>query len=185
MEGVQEPVLAAEYLIDAFGQIRHTQFGEGDYAQTQQQIRQLLLEANPIAKLPAPTDVPDKTPTGAQTPELYLGYRNAETQLIPDQPTNYQFPKATRQNEFALAGTWTAGAERLVAGDGAELKLDYQARKVHLVVGGTGAVTSEGKTIQVSGAPTLYTLVDSDTAKHAVLDLKLTPGVEAYALTFR
>lgn len=184
----------AEYLIDASGQIRHTQFGEGDYADTQQQIRQLLLEANPTAKLPAPVDVPDATPTGAQTPELYLGYQNGPlsfsgSQLIPDVPIGYRFPASTKSNSFALAGTWTAGAEALVTGTGAELKLNYQARKVHLVLGGSGAVTVlrggvATKTVQVSGAPTLYTLVDSRTAEHAELDLKLTPGIQAYAFTF-
>ena len=35
----------AEYLIDATGQVRHTQFGEGDYAGGERAVRQLLLAA--------------------------------------------------------------------------------------------------------------------------------------------
>ena len=35
----------AEYLIDAHGNVRHTQFGEGDYKQDEAAVRQLLYEA--------------------------------------------------------------------------------------------------------------------------------------------
>src|SRR5437588_4041988 len=43
----------AEYLIDARGQVRHTQFGEGDYAQSETAVRKLLFEAGARA-LPPP-----------------------------------------------------------------------------------------------------------------------------------
>ena len=65
----------AEYLIDATGQVRHAEFGEGDYGGTESLIRTLLTDAHPRCKLPPPTDVPDKTPTTALTPESYLGYQ--------------------------------------------------------------------------------------------------------------
>jgi thiol-disulfide isomerase/thioredoxin len=51
----------AEYLIDANGQIRRTEFGEGNYGESEQAIRTLL--ANAGAKITvAPSDLPDKTP---------------------------------------------------------------------------------------------------------------------------
>ena len=43
----------AEYLIDAHGQVRHTQFGEGDYKQDEAAVRQLLYEAG-AQHLPPP-----------------------------------------------------------------------------------------------------------------------------------
>ena len=43
----------AEYLIDAQGEVRHTQFGEGDYEQDEAAVRQLLFEAG-ARHLPPP-----------------------------------------------------------------------------------------------------------------------------------
>ena len=43
----------AEYLIDAHGQVRHTQFGEGDYKQSEAAVRELLYEAG-ARQLPPP-----------------------------------------------------------------------------------------------------------------------------------
>ena len=66
----------AEYLIDQNGDVRHTSFGEGDYATTESDIRALLM-AGGATHLPAPTDVPNTEPTQATTPESYLGYQRA------------------------------------------------------------------------------------------------------------
>ena len=52
----------AEYLIDATGTVRHIDDGEGQYAQTETFIRQLLVDADPKVQLPPRTDVPDRTP---------------------------------------------------------------------------------------------------------------------------
>jgi len=46
----------AEYLIDATGQIRHTQFGEGDYKQDEAAVRELLYEAGARHLPPPPRD---------------------------------------------------------------------------------------------------------------------------------
>ncbi|HEY1222925.1 MAG TPA: cytochrome c biogenesis protein DipZ, partial [Acidimicrobiales bacterium] len=53
----------AEYLVDAKGVIRHVDYGEGNYGQTESLIRQLLVAANPTEKLPPPTSVANLTPT--------------------------------------------------------------------------------------------------------------------------
>ncbi len=63
----------AEYLIDANGDIRHVDFGEGNYGQSETFIRSLLVAANRSVVLPPRTDVPDATPTEQTTPESYLG----------------------------------------------------------------------------------------------------------------
>jgi hypothetical protein len=43
-------------VIDASGNVRAISFGEGGYAQTEDQIRQLLHAANPASALPEPVE---------------------------------------------------------------------------------------------------------------------------------
>ena len=45
----------AEYLIDSTGEVRHTQFGEGDYLQDEAAVRELLYEAG-ARNLPPPAE---------------------------------------------------------------------------------------------------------------------------------
>ena len=63
----------ADYLIDATGHIRHVDFGEGDYGQTESFIRQLLVAANPKVPLPMRTDVADLTPDERAHPGVLPG----------------------------------------------------------------------------------------------------------------
>ncbi|MYQ62349.1 hypothetical protein GA0115242_146573, partial [Streptomyces sp. SolWspMP-5a-2] len=75
------------------------------------------------------------------------------------------------------------------AGDDARLAFTYHARNVNLVLGGQGKVTvlvdgKTEKTVTVSGTPTMHRLIDDDTARTAKLELRFTPGIEAYAFTF-
>src|SRR4029077_18901181 len=72
----------ADYLIDAQGDVRHVNFGEGDYSTTEQMIRQLLRQAHPSEALAAPTDVPNLTPIGQMSPETYVGYSRLQY-LLP------------------------------------------------------------------------------------------------------
>ncbi|MCU1684544.1 MAG: alkyl hydroperoxide reductase/Thiol specific antioxidant/Mal allergen [Amycolatopsis sp.] len=183
----------AEYLIDQSGQIRHTNFGEGDYGGTEELIRQLLSDSATSGSLPPATEVPDTTPTEQQTPETYLGYQYAPLHTSGQAPQQgqsqpYDFPPGLEADTFALSGTWNAQPEQITAGPDAKLELDYEASDVYLVLGGTGtvAVQVNGKTssITVSGPPKFYTLVSGPTAQHAVLSLSATPGVQAYDFTF-
>ena len=184
----------AEYLIDATGTIRHVDFGEGQYDQTESFIRQLLVAANPAVHLPAPTDVADLTPDEATTPESYLGYQHGTPNLagqtvVEDQMTPYRTPSPLPADEYAYGGNWSIGAEASTAGSGATLSLAFQAKDVYLVLGGTGTiqVSVNGrptKTVTVTGEPTLYQLVGSPTSEQAVLSLAVSPGVQAYDFTF-
>ena len=74
----------AKYLIDANGEIRYRHFGEGKYAETEQEIRKLLEEAGMASEalaMPLPADQQAADPTyltGAQrrrTPELFAGWK--------------------------------------------------------------------------------------------------------------
>jgi cytochrome c biogenesis protein CcdA/thiol-disulfide isomerase/thioredoxin len=183
----------AEYLIDSTGEVRHVEFGEGDYGATESLIRRLLVAANPKVHLPPRTGVPNLTPTNELTQESYLGYEyqfpNLDNPSItPDAPALYQFPSALPEDEFALGGTWTSGAEALTAGTGAKIELAFMADDVYLVLGGSGTVQvsvdgTHTKTITVAGIPRLYTLVHGS-YETATLTLEASPGIQAYDFTF-
>jgi cytochrome c biogenesis protein CcdA/thiol-disulfide isomerase/thioredoxin len=178
----------AEYLIDRTGHVRHTHFGEGEYPQTETLIRQLLAVKGKRAQ-----QLPDTTPIEAMTPETYLGYARignyVGSQIVPEKPTRYTFARKLFANAFSYDGTWRVGAEKITAVKDARLQLDFQAKDVYLVLGGKGTVQvlidgKQTKTLRVD-AERLYTVRASNTlAAHALLELRFTPGVQAYSFTF-
>jgi cytochrome c biogenesis protein CcdA/thiol-disulfide isomerase/thioredoxin len=181
----------ADYLVDQAGHVRDVHFGEGNYAQTERDIR-LLLAAGRAGPLPPSGRDADRTPLELRTPESYLGYLRignyAGSPLQTDRLATYRFPPSLTQDSFAYAGDWKVEGERIVAGDKAGLRLHFKARTVHLVLTGRGsvAVKVNGKarpTVRVDGAR-LYTLVTQKAAADGVLDLGFTAGLAAYAFTF-
>jgi hypothetical protein len=137
--------------------------------------------------------LPDITPTEAMTPETYLGYARignyTGTQIVPDKPAHYTFPSSLFSNAFSYDGTWRVGAEAITAIKDARLRLDFQAKNVYIVLGGKGSVQvlidgRHTKTLRVD-AERLYTVRASSTlASQALLELRFTPGVQAYSFTF-
>jgi hypothetical protein len=183
----------AEYLIDPTGIVRAYDFGEGGYSQMESNIR-MLLSANGVKDLPARTDVPNKTPTSDQiTPESYVGYDELDnevgTPVRHDQSRNYSAPSSIPTNSLAFSGNWTVHSEEATAGANADLDLHFTADDVYLVIGGQGTVdVSEAgrhlKTVDISGIPKLYTLLSGTGLQSGVLQLSVSPGVQAYDFTF-
>jgi thioredoxin family protein len=177
----------AEYLIDRSGRIRHTHFGEGEYGKTESLIRQLLQAHGARAR-----SEPDTTPTGLMTPETYLGYARlanyAGTRVSPDEKANYLLPPSLPQNALAYGGEWRVGSEEIVAGQQASLRLHFHAKDVYIVLGGKGTVRAliDGKptTVLHVDAQRLYTVRSSKTTEDATLELRFTPGLQAYSFTF-
>ncbi len=185
----------AEYLVDSQGTVRHVDFGEGSYAQSESLIRALLVKAHPGLKLPPPTSVPNLTPTQQTNPESYVGlerlqYLDASVQPQAGVPTKLRFPSSLQPYTFGLSGTWTFAQQEATSGAKAKLELNYLARHVYLVMGGQGTVTvSAGdgtapRTIEVRGVPRLYTLLNASQSSAGTMVLKLSPGVQAYDFTF-
>jgi cytochrome c biogenesis protein CcdA/thiol-disulfide isomerase/thioredoxin len=182
----------ADYLVDGTGALRYSSDGEGDYAGTEQLIRQLLLENRPDLKLPPPTEVANLTPTEAMTPETYLGYDridNLYENLTKGKAVPYTIPASTPPGYFAIGGTWTVNAEEMTAGTGADLAYDVTAKDVYLVMAGSGkvSVSINGKptrSFSVGGIPKLYTLANSADTFTGDMVVTFTAGVEAYDLTF-
>jgi cytochrome c biogenesis protein CcdA/thiol-disulfide isomerase/thioredoxin len=179
----------AKYLIDRRGHVRYAHFGEGDYAVTEQNIRRLLGE-KPGA--PASAQLTDLTPTELVTPESYLGSeriaRYVGSPLHEGKVADYTFPPTLDQNQLAYSGRLRLESQRIVAVRDARLRLHFHARKVFLVLGGKGTVEvlvdgAPKRTVQVT-QDRLYTLVDGTRTRDALLELRFSPGVEAYAFTF-
>jgi hypothetical protein len=180
----------AKYLIDRTGRVRYVHFGEGEYEETEQQIRRYLgdgvrAEAQRVA---------DRTPTTLTTPESYLGYarldRFAGVGLTPGAEATYAFPRRPlHANQLAYSGRLRVEAERIVAGKGAAVRLRFLAREVNLVLGGHGSVEvfldgHRRQPIAIGGEPRLYTLLELSKRRRGLLELRLSPGVAAYAFTF-
>jgi cytochrome c biogenesis protein CcdA/thiol-disulfide isomerase/thioredoxin len=139
----------AHYFIDAQGRIRHHHFGEGEYAESERVIQQLLAEAG---KRDLPGGVVSVAASGAeaasdeadvQSPETYIGYMRAENFASPGGVANdvshvYGLGDL-QQNDWALAGDWTVGGQmaKLNAKDGT-IAYRFHARDLHLVLGPSG-----------------------------------------------
>lgn len=137
----------AHYFIDAQGRIRAHHFGEGNYAQSEQIIRQLLREAgNTLPGDDAPVAMTldgvarQADMSNLKSPETYLGHARAENFASPggqrqDQPADYTVPATLQHNQWALAGRWTVGNEdaRLET-RGGRIAFRFHARDLHLVL---------------------------------------------------
>ena len=137
----------AHYLIDAKGRIREHHFGEGNYAETEQNIQALLKKAG---NHDLPSDVVDPKAKGSSaaadyddidSPETYIGYQRFVGQEgsgpIHDVAHDYDAPReGLPHNAWGFRGTWTVGPEMAVL-DKASGGLVYRfhARDLHLVLG--------------------------------------------------
>jgi cytochrome c biogenesis protein CcdA/thiol-disulfide isomerase/thioredoxin len=183
----------ADYLIDANGAVRHTKFGEGDYDTTEKLIRQLLVDANPDIHLPAPVNSADTTPQTRLTPETYLAAGKSANYGGDGEykagTAGFGFPAQLAPDKFALTGRWTLDDQGVTAdSDGAAIRLNYSAKDVFAVVGGTGTITvnrdGNTTTVPISGPPTLRQIVADPAARRDQLDLQVSKGLQVFSFTF-
>jgi thiol-disulfide isomerase/thioredoxin len=180
----------AKYLIDRTGRVRYFHFGEGEYDRTEALIRQYLGE-DVTGDAPG---LADETPTTRTTPESYLGYarldRFAGGRIAAGVEATYRFPaRPLGKDELAYAGRIRVEPERIVAGSGARLRLQFLAREINLVLGGRGSVDVflDGRrraTVAVRGEPRLYTLLELPQLRTGLVELRFSRGLAAYAFTF-
>jgi cytochrome c biogenesis protein CcdA/thiol-disulfide isomerase/thioredoxin len=184
----------AKYFIDRRGHVRFAHFGEGAYEESEHVIRTLLAEPDLPRRVSASID--DETPEGVQTPETYLGYERIErfvgSKIVKDREVTYRLPETFPFGHLAYGGSWTVEGERIVAGTSAGLLLSFHANEVFLVLGTSSGeerveVRVDGRrvgTVRVTD-DRLYRLVRIPGEKrNHVLDLRFSPGAEAYAFTF-
>jgi cytochrome c biogenesis protein CcdA/thiol-disulfide isomerase/thioredoxin len=178
----------ADYLVDKTGQIRSIHSGEGGYAKTEAEIRALLEIKGPA------TSPLDTTPTEATTPETYLGPDRldptlyAGSPIVSGKPAQYRLAATVPQDSISYGGRWTLSGQTALARRGARLELNFHASDVYIVLAGKGRVTTllNGKplgSINVT-SDRLYTVFSSRVERNGLLQLRFTPGVQAYSFTF-
>ena len=198
----------AEYLIDAHGIVRHTQFGEGDYREDEAAVRQLLYDAG-ARQLPPPMTAHAIMPSNQLgTPETYLNPDRAQSFDKTPELGVHSYPGVSLDNinlnEFALKGTFDTTSQSMTPEFGeASITGGVQAQHVYLVMTSadnkprTGEVLLEGKPIPNADAGAdvhngrftvagqrLYSLVSFPEDEQAVVTVVLPPGVSAYDFTF-
>jgi thiol-disulfide isomerase/thioredoxin len=155
----------AVYIADTQGQIRHHQFGEGEYEECERVIQRLLREAGGEG---IGDDLVAVTPEGFEaqadwmnlgSPETYLGYEQAQNFASPggvgfDEPRIYVAPDSLKLNHWALSGDWTveSGASVLNRAGG-RIAFRFHARDVHLVMSPRARGTSVPFRVLIDGAP--------------------------------
>ena len=153
----------ALYFVDARGRIRHHQFGEGEYQQSELVIQQLLVDAGiggdnqGMVSLvgdgaEAPADWNE-----LKSPENYVGYERTEGfasrgGLTPDQGRTYVLPATLKLNQWALAGDWTVERQRIVLKKASgRIAYRFHARDLHLVMGPLAPGTSARFRVLIDG----------------------------------
>ncbi len=196
----------AEYLIDAHGQVRHTQFGEGDYKQDEAAVRELLFESG-AHNLPPPMTATAVMPSSRLgTPETYLDPQRAEGFAQKLQGGTHFYPgvDAPILNEFGLHGTWNATSESVTpTSSGAWITGRFQAAHVYLVMTSndnkprTARVLVNGKPIPAAEAGSdvhnglvtvrgqrLYSLISLPDDQQQTFTIQIPAGISAYDFTF-
>ncbi len=155
----------ALYFVDAKGRIRHHQFGEGEYEQSEIVIRQLLAEAgnDDIGHGAVSVD-----PVGAEaiadwsnlrSPENYVGYERTENFASPggerpEKRHDYAAPAQLKLNHWGLSGNWVVGREAITLNNaGGRIIYQFHARDLHLVMGPAVPGTSVRFRVLIGGEP--------------------------------
>ncbi len=145
-QGFDNQYWPAHYFIDARGQIRHHHFGEGEYRQSEDVIRQLLAEAGQ-KNLPGGYVSDDHRGVEAaasndptRSPETYVGYARAMNfvggRVARDDPRDYRAPASLAVNQWSLDGRWTVHDENAqLAQAGGRIVYRFRGRDLHLVLG--------------------------------------------------
>jgi cytochrome c biogenesis protein CcdA/thiol-disulfide isomerase/thioredoxin len=154
----------AEYFIDAGGHIRHHQFGEGDYTNSERVIQELLTAAG---QTNVPTGLVAVNASGAEAAsdaqddlsrETYIGTARGENFVSPGGPVqgvaHVYSVGAPALNQWGLTGDWTVAGDRATLDQsGGGIIFRFHARDLHLVMG----PAQDGKPIRfqvtIDGAP--------------------------------
>jgi thiol-disulfide isomerase/thioredoxin len=155
----------ALYFVDAQGRVRHHQFGEGEYEQSERVIQQLLAEAgtggigHELASVDARGVETAADWSALKSPENYLGYERAENfvsrdGVILDKHHVYVGPARLWLNHWALSGDWTVGKQAVVLNSaGGRIVYRFHARDLHLVMGPTARGKSVRFRVLMDGQP--------------------------------
>jgi thiol-disulfide isomerase/thioredoxin len=155
----------ALYFVDAQGRIRHQQFGEGKYEESEKVIQQLLAEAGAGSVSRELVSVDARGLEAAadwgslKSPENYLGFDRTVNFASPGgaalgKRRVYAAPARLRLNHWALSGEWTVekGAVVLSKANG-RIAYRFHARDLHLVMGPAAPGASARFRVLIDGQP--------------------------------
>jgi thiol-disulfide isomerase/thioredoxin len=154
----------AHYFVDAQGRIRAHQFGEGDYANSERIIQQLLKEAG---YRNVPGGIVNPNASGAEqasdasdveSPETYVGYARgrgfASDHVAKDTASDYTVPASLALNSWALGGKWTIGPQAtILANAPGRIVYRFHARDLHMVLGPANGNVPVHFRVTVDGKP--------------------------------
>jgi thiol-disulfide isomerase/thioredoxin len=155
----------ALYFVDARGKIRHHQFGEGEYEQSEKIIQQLLAEAGiggigrELVSVNARGVEAAADWGNLKSPENYVGYERTENFASPggavsDKPRVYAGTARARLNQWALSGDWTVQKQATVLNKAnGRIAYRFHARDLHLVMGPAARGTSVRFRVLLDGQP--------------------------------
>ena len=155
----------ALYFVDAQGRIRHHQFGEGEYEQSERIIQQLLAEAGASGGSQKLVSVNAGGAEAAadwsdlKSPENYVGYERTENfaspgGATPDKSRVYGVPGRLALNHWALSGDWTMRENDIVLNKAnGRIAYRFHARDLHLVMGPAAPGTSVRFRVLIDGEP--------------------------------
>ena len=191
--------------VDARGQRRHRQVGEGGYEQAERVIQQLLRESG---RKDVPTDLVSPTGSGTQAAPAKVAPATWETYLGTDKAEGFVAAGGSlRTGQWSRTGAWQGTGEYLEADrPGSVITYRFRARDVHLVLGPTDDGKPVRFRVRIDGQPPgadrgtdvaadgagrvdvhrLYQLVrQADPRRERLFEIEfLDPGVRAYAFTF-
>ncbi len=197
----------AEYYIDATGEVRHYEFGEGGYGHDEQVVRELLRAAGAHTLPPLMSAHAELASKHIGTLETYLNPRrqNGFVEPLTTGVHSYTGPSDLPLNQWALNGTWKVTSQSITpAAASAAITGDVQARDVYLVMTSTGNSPRRGRVL-IDGKPItaaergsdlsssgyftvrherLYNLVKLRGDATFTVTVQLPRGVQAYDFTF-
>jgi thiol-disulfide isomerase/thioredoxin len=154
----------AFYFVDAQGRIRHHQFGEGSYEQSEMIIQRLLVEAGSVG---IGHELASVNGHGIEAAADWADLRSSENYLDCDRTESfssaggavlgkrhgYVAPMRLTLNQWALSGDWTMEsgfAAPDAAGGGIAYR--FHARDLHLVMGSSDPAKSIRFRVKIDGA---------------------------------
>jgi thiol-disulfide isomerase/thioredoxin len=155
----------ALYFIDPKGKVRHSQFGEGEYEQSEKVIQRLLAEVETSGIRNELVSVDARGAEAAadwgelRSGENYVGYERTENFASPggikaDKAHVYAVGGQLRRNQWALSGNWTMGREAIVLNElNGRIAYRFHARDLHLVMGPAERKTPVRFRVLIDGQP--------------------------------
>jgi cytochrome c biogenesis protein CcdA/thiol-disulfide isomerase/thioredoxin len=171
-DAYQNEYWPADYFIDAKGEVRHTQFGEGDYEKDETIVRELLTAAG-ARNLPPRMTARALTPSDEiATDETYLNPQREQGEGFVEPfalgTGTYLAPATLQLDQWALQGSWTVSNQSITPGPSSSqvsiaagstsqvssISGGVQARDVYLVMTSRDGSAREGRILINGKAPT-------------------------------